>query len=77
MISFKRTTSGKIAKYLFYDKPLIWVEGDTDIPFYEQILRNYSHRLEAADGKAECLKLAEALIEKDHPYVVILDGDYD
>jgi hypothetical protein len=74
---FQRTDFGLINKYLFYKEPLVWVEGPTDIPFYERITRSYSCQLEPAGGKEECKKLAKALLQKDHPYVVVLDGHYD
>lgn len=76
-MTFQRTDSGLIGKYLFYREPLVWVEGHTDIPFYERILRDYPCQLEPAGGKGECQKLATALLENDYPYVVVLDGDYD
>ena len=74
---FTRTSSGKINKFLFYDEILIWVEGQDDYPFYERILRNRPCRLEVAYGKNECEKLAQAIIESNYPYIVIMDGDYE
>ena len=76
-MGFARTTLGKIAQYHFDKYLTVWVEGPTDIPFYEQALRKLDCRVKDAGGKSECLKLAKALKEKDHPYVVVLDGDYD
>jgi len=77
MTTFQRTTSGLIAKYLFYDEPLVWVEGQTDIPFFIHILKNHKYRVEQAGGKPECEKLALAIIKYGHPYIVIFDGDYE
>lgn len=74
---FTRTLSGLISKYLFYDVPLIWVEGREDIPFYNNILKNIDCRMESAGGKGECFKLAFEIINNDFPFIVILDGDYD
>jgi hypothetical protein len=76
-MTFHRTDLGLIAKYLLYPEPLVWIEGHTDIPFYERILRDCSCRLEPAGGKEQCQKLARALVEKDYPYVVVMDGHYD
>lgn len=76
-MTFTRTVSGLIAKYLFYREVIVWVEGFSDFTFYERILRKLPCRLENAGGKDKCLKLAEALVENDYPYVVVIDGDYD
>jgi len=76
-MSFARTTLGKISQHRFDKCLTVWVEGPTDIPFYEQALRKIDCRVKDAGGKPECLKLAKALKEKEHPYVVVLDGDYD
>lgn len=75
-MSFNRTVAGLVAKHLFYREPLVWVEGPSDIPFYEEVLSNFQCRVEAAGGREECSKLTESLIKHDFPYVVILDGDY-
>ena len=75
-MSFSRTPSGLSAEYLFYKEVLVYVEGHTDFPFYEEVLRNYNCHLKAQGGKEEGKKLASALIGKDLPYVVVLDGDY-
>lgn len=76
-MTFQRTDSGLISKYLFYQIPLIWVEGGTDIPFYDRIVGGCPCRFEDAGGKSECQKLATAVVENDYPYVVVIDGDYD
>lgn len=76
-IAFARTTSGKIAQHLFFDRPVVWVEGKTDYPIYEQLLGEMGCETLWADGKPECWKLVEAMIANDLPYVVVLDGDYD
>jgi predicted ATP-dependent endonuclease of OLD family len=77
MLNFDRTISGKISKFLFYDQVLVWVEGKTDIPFYQCILKNQNIRFELTTGKTESQKIITTLIENDFPFVVILDGDYD
>lgn len=76
-MEFSRTSAGIIAKYLFYNEVVVWVEGRIDVPFYRHILSNMYCRLEVAGGKQECLKLAAAIIEHNYPYIVIIDGDYD
>jgi hypothetical protein len=74
---FKRTLDGTLAKYMFYEEPLVWVEGIEDIPFYEMIIGSRKCHIEDAMGKPECMKLAEGIINDDLPYIVILDGDYE
>ena len=46
-MSFSRTLSGLAAEYLFYQEILVYVEGHTDIPFYNAILQNYNCRVKA------------------------------
>jgi len=76
-MSFSRTPSGLAAEYRFYPEILVYVEGYTDIPFYNAILQNYNCRVKAKNGKPECEKLATFLGQNNYPYVVILDGHYD
>lgn len=76
-MQFSRTPQGLAAEYLFYGEVLVYVEGQTDIPFYEEVLQNYNCRIEAKKGKPECEKLAAFLEQGDYPYVVVLDGDYE
>ena len=76
-MSFSRTPSGLSAEYLFYQEILVYVEGHTDIPFYNAILQNYNCRVKSKNGKPECEKLARFLGQDNYPYVVILDGHYD
>lgn len=76
-MAFSRTTSGLAAEYLFYSEILVYVEGHTDIPFYDAVLQNYNCRVKAKNGKPECEKLATLLEQDNYPYVVILDGHYD
>ena len=74
---FSRTDSGLAAGYLFRPKIVVYVEGITDIPFYEEVLQIYNCEVTPGNGRAECEKLATALLQDDAPYVVILDGDYE
>ena len=75
-MSFSRTPSGLSAEYLFYKEVLVYVEGRTDFPFYEEVLHNYNYYLKAQGGKEEGKKLAEEMVKKDLPFIVVLDGDY-
>lgn len=77
-MEFIRSDSGIKNRYLLYfPKILVYVEGYSDIPFYEEVLQNYDYHLKARGGKKECEKLVTDIVEKDLPYVVILDGDYE
>lgn len=73
---FTRSGSGQVNRYLFLSEPLVWVEGDDDVIFFLQLLRDHKCHIEAAGGREECIKLAEAIRQNDHPFVVIVDGDY-
>ena len=77
MISFSRTPPGLAAEHLFYSEILVYVEGYTDIPFYNEVLQNYNCRIISKKGKPECEKFATLLEQGNYPYVVILDGDYE
>ena len=74
---FSRTPSGLAAEHLFYQEILVYVEGHTDIPFYNEVLQNYNCRILSKKGKAECEKFATLLEQGNYPYVVVLDGDYE
>ena len=76
-MSFARSPSALTSEHLFYAETLVYVEGYTDIPFYETVLRNHNCRIKARNGKQECEKLATALLQRNYPYVVILDWDYE
>ena len=77
-MSFSRSPSGLVAEHIFRKAKIhVYVEGPTDITFYDEILQKYDCRIQAKGGKPECEKLVEKLVEKDLPYVVILDGHYE
>ena len=76
-MEFIRTDSGIENRDLFYPKILVYVEGHTDFPFYEEVLQNHNYHLKSRGGKEECQKLVTTLVEKDLPYVVVLDGHYE
>ena len=77
MISFSRTPPGLSAEHLFYSEILVYVEGYTDIPFYNEVLQNYRCRIKSKNGKPECEKFATLIEQGNFPYVVVLDGDYE
>jgi hypothetical protein len=76
-MSFSRTLPGLAAEHLFYPEVLVYVEGYTDIPFYNTVLQNYNCRIKAKSGKPECEKLATLLEQNGYPYIVVLDGHYE
>jgi len=75
--TFTRTIHGKVAQYRFFAKPLVWLEGRTDYPMFEPLLSTMDCEVLPAGGKDECLKLAQAMIADDLPYIVVVDGDYE
>lgn len=79
---FTRTDSGLAAEHHFYQETLVYVEGYSDIPFYDALLnRNYSKnkwKIKAAKNeKGGCKKFVGWLETYNYPYVVVLDGDYE
>ena len=76
-MSFSRTPLGAAAEYLFYSEILVYVEGHSDIPFYEKVLQNYDCYIKAKGGREECKKLVPFLSKNNLPFIVILDGDYE
>ena len=75
-MEFVRTPKGQAATHLFLGRPLVWVEGPSDIPFYDGILKG-TCALQSAGGRPNCERLARDVFEHDTPQVVIIDGDYD
>jgi len=76
-MSFTRTPGGLAEKWRFHQVPTIWVEGPTDIFFYEPITEKLPCRMEAFHGCNNAESLVQALVDHDYPYLVILDGDYE
>lgn len=76
-MSFTRTPGGLAEKWRFHQVPTIWVEGPTDIYFYEPVTENLPCRMEAFQGCNNAEALIKALVDHDYPYLVILDGDYE
>jgi hypothetical protein len=74
--TFTRTPPGLAEKWRFHAVPTIWVEGPTDIYFYEPILVDIACRLEAFHGSDNATALVDALKKNDYPYAVVFDGDY-
>lgn len=75
-MAFTRTPGGLAEKWRFHQVPTIWVEGPTDIFFYEPICDSLCCRLEAFHGAENAEALIKGLVDTDYPYLVILDGDY-
>ena len=77
-MSFSRTPSGLAAEYLFYkDKVLVYVEGHTDISFYNAVLQNHNCRIKTYSEETDYSKFLEVLVTDNPHYVVILDGHYE
>jgi hypothetical protein len=76
-MTFTRTPGGLAEKWRFHQVPTIWVEGPTDIFFYEPITENIPCRMEAFHGAKNAGALVQALLDHNYPYLVILDGDYE
>ncbi len=75
-MSFTRTPAGLAEKWRFHPVPTIWVEGPTDIFFYEPITEKIRCRMEAFHGLENADALLQALVNHNYPYLIILDGDY-
>jgi hypothetical protein len=74
--TFTRTSGGLSEKWRFYAVPTIWVEGITDVFFYEPITEKLRCRIEPFHGTGNAKALVKALSDYDYPYLVILDGEY-
>jgi hypothetical protein len=75
-MAFTRTPGGLAEKWRFHQVPTVWLEGPTDIFFYEPIADGIPCRFEAFHGCNNARALIEALQRHNYPYLVILDGDY-
>lgn len=75
-MAFTRTPTGLAEKWRFHQVPTIWVEGPTDIFFYEPLTDGMSCRMEAFHGVENAEALIQGLVVNDYPYLIILDGDY-
>jgi hypothetical protein len=76
-MAYTRTAGGLAEKWRFHKVPTIWVEGPTDIYFYGPLLDGKDCRVEPFHGITNCTALVDAVITKDYPHIVILDGDYE
>ncbi|MBA4147636.1 MAG: DUF4435 domain-containing protein [Verrucomicrobia bacterium] len=75
-MNFTRTPGGLAEKWRFYRIPTLWVEGVTDIFFFEPLISDLECRIEPFHGNTNAKALIEALVKNDYPYVIVLDGDY-
>lgn len=75
---FTRTATGVVGSRYFYAKPLVWVEGSTDIYFYEPIMGELNCVLKPFHGEKNAKALIDGLKNggSRYPFAVILDGDY-
>jgi hypothetical protein len=73
---FARTAGGLREKWRFHTLPTVWVEGTSDVTFYEPLSREPAFRIEPYFGCENARSLIDGILEDDNPYVVILDGDY-
>ena len=77
-MEFTRSDLGIENTDLFYlPKITVFVEGVTDFPFYDEILKTYNIEMVELKAKNEGKKLISSIVEKDLPFVVVLDGDYE
>lgn len=76
-MSLSRTPSGLAAEHLFVQKVIVYIEGYTDKAFYEEVLQDYNCQITPRNGRRNCESLAAVLAQKNLPYVVVLDGDYE
>ena len=76
-MAFTRTPRGLAEKWRFHRVPTVWVEGPTDLYFYQPIAENLPCRFQPFYGRQNAKVLIYSLKEKNYPYLVILDGDYD
>lgn len=75
-LPFTRTPTGIVGKWRFYQSPTIWVEGPTDIWFFEPLVADLQCRMEPFHGAENARALIEDLKLNGFPYAVVLDGDY-
>ena len=75
---FTRTPTGVVGSRYFFPKPIVWVEGPTDIYFYEPVIGDLNCVIKVFHGISNATALINALVENEceYPYAVILDGDY-
>jgi hypothetical protein len=75
---FTRTPTGVVGSRYFFPKPIVWVEGPTDIYFYEPVIGELNCVIKVFHGSSNASALMRGLLDNDfeYPYAVILDGDY-
>ena len=76
MMAFTRTPGGLVEKWQFHQLPTVWIEGPSDVCFYKPMSDGIPCRFEPFYGDINAKPLIKALQEHNHPYFVILDGDY-
>jgi hypothetical protein len=76
MPELRFSLSALAAKYLFYGKPVLWVEGPSDITFFRQLEAPVPFRIDSAGGRETLEELATEITQYGLPCVVVLDGEY-
>ena len=75
-MTFTRTPGGLAEKWRFHQVPTIWLEGPTDLFFFQPISAGILCRFEPFHGFKNSRALIDSLKQNNYPYLVILDGDY-
>jgi len=77
-VTFTRTETGLVGSRYFYDEPIVWVEGPTDVYFYEPVLGKSKCKIRPFHGASNAEALIQGLKDNstDYPYAIVLDGDY-
>lgn len=75
---FTRTPAGIVGSRYFFPNPIVWVEGPTDIYFYEPVVGHLNCDIKPFHGSSNAKALIDGLSDNnyDYPYAVVLDGDY-
>ena len=77
MTAFTRTPHGQANYWIFNPIVVLYVEGDTDIAFYEYLVSGIQCKIEPLDGENNGEEVELEIINNNAPYVVCYDGDYN
>lgn len=73
---FTRTPSGQSAYWFFNPKAILYVEGRSDIHFYEGLIRGIKCKIEKLNGEKAGKRIEQEILHNHAPYIVCYDGDY-
>ncbi len=76
MNDFTRTASGQSAYWFFNPKVILYVEGKTDINFYEGMIHGIECKIEKLNGELAGPKIEQQILRNGSPYLICYDGDY-